>query len=41
MKPLLIKNLSSMYFSEADRDKSGKIDVEEFLEIFAKIKKNH
>jgi len=39
MKPMLIKRLASMHFNEADRDKSGHIDMQEFLEIYAKLKK--
>lgn len=41
MKPFLIKSVASMHFNEADRDKSGSIDLEEFLEVYAKIYKQH
>merc|ERR1711862_90603 len=41
MKPLLINRLAKMHFQEADRDKSGAIDIQEFLEIYAKLKKAH
>merc|ERR1712100_956763 len=37
MKPLLINRLAKMHFQEADRDKSGAIDIQEFLEIYAKL----
>ena len=39
MKPMLINRLARMHFQEADRDKSGHIDIQEFLEIYAKLKK--
>ena len=41
MKPFLIKSVARMHFNEADRDKSGSIDLEEFLEVYAKIYKQH
>ena len=40
MKESLIKRLAAMHFSEADRDHSGYIDRQEFLEIYAKLNKH-
>ena len=39
MKPMLINRLAMMHFQEADADKSGSIDLQEFLNIYAKLKK--
>merc|ERR1712137_1345554 len=41
MKPALISRLAAMHFNEADRDKSGQIDMQEFLEIYSKLKRAH
>ena len=39
MAPGLISRFTALHFSAADRDKSGSIDFDEFLEIYAKMLK--
>ena len=39
MKPMLVQRVASMNFQEADKDKSGSISMEEFLEIYSKMMK--
>merc|ERR1711879_33807 len=37
MKPLLLKNYAKMAFQQEDANKSGAIDLQEFLTVFAAI----
>lgn len=40
MKPALVRSVASMHFRNADKDKSGSIDFDEFLGIYAAMLKS-
>ena len=40
MKPNLVKRLASTYFNASDSDKSGHVNLNEFIQIYTHVKAN-